>query len=107
MTTTVGKPPERLYSLEEVAGHLKLNVRTIKRFVAAGHLQVVRFGRTPRVTSTELSRFLCEGTGPKQPRREPIKRAQPQLDRAAIFELARQTAAPKGRIKKSRGDPQK
>jgi excisionase family DNA binding protein len=104
------QPPERLYSLEEVARHLKVSVRTIKRFVAARKLAVVRFGRVARVSEAEFARFVREGTQPSpvsqpsQPLSVRVTRSA-ELDRRVVFEMARSLSTPKPHSKKSKGDP--
>jgi excisionase family DNA binding protein len=78
---------EPLHSVEEVARLLKISTRTVKRFVAAGHLQVIRFGRVARISDAELTRFLREGT---QPRKAPEPRASIPKTPAPIDSLALQ-----------------
>ena len=53
-------PP--LYTAEEVARHLRVSVRTVKRFIASGKLRATRFGRTPRISEAALQAFLRDGT---------------------------------------------
>jgi excisionase family DNA binding protein len=92
---------ERLYTLEEVARHLNVSLRTVLRFVAGRKLEVRRFGRTPRVSEEEFARFLREGTGPKPAEGVEPTLAQgkptPELDRRAVFEFALRTATKKER----------
>ena len=52
----------RLYTAEEVACHLRVSVRTVKRFIASGKLTATRFGRTPRISQVALQAFLRDGT---------------------------------------------
>lgn len=51
-----------LYTAEEVARHLRVSVRTVKRFIASGKLTATRFGRTPRISEGALQAFLRDGT---------------------------------------------
>lgn len=51
-----------LYTAEEVARHLRVSVRTVKRFIASGKLTATRFGRTPRISEGALHAFLRDGT---------------------------------------------
>jgi len=46
--------PQEMYSLEEVAENLKLNVRTVRHYVRAGRLKAVRIGKQYRVTREAL-----------------------------------------------------
>jgi excisionase family DNA binding protein len=52
----------RLYTAEEVARHLRVSVRTVKRFIASRKLTATRFGRTPRISEVALQAFLRDGT---------------------------------------------
>ena len=51
-----------LYLPEEVAAHLRVSIRTVKRFIASGRLKVTRFGRAPRIAEEDLENFMREGT---------------------------------------------
>jgi excisionase family DNA binding protein len=53
-------PP--LYTAEDVARHLRVSVRTVKRFIASGKLRVTRCGRAPRISEAALRAFLRDGT---------------------------------------------
>jgi len=95
-------PP--LYTAEEVAGHLRVSVRTVKRFIASGKLEATRFGRTPRISEEALQTFLREGTcttsETEQDGSFSNSEGRPGLgtfagtniDRRAVFQLARRTA---------------
>jgi excisionase family DNA binding protein len=55
-----GKPlRERLLKLQDVAAHLQLSVRTIRRMIAGGRLPVVRLGRSIRVRRCDLEAFVA------------------------------------------------
>ena len=50
------------YTMEQVAKELQVNVATVKRWVKAGKVKVVRLGyRTVRITDKELNRIKREG----------------------------------------------
>ena len=50
------------YTMEQVAQELQVNVRTVKRWVEARKVNVVRLGyRTVRITDDELNRIKREG----------------------------------------------
>ena len=50
---------EKHYSLERVADLTSYSVRTLRDFIKAGELVPVRWGRTYRITETELRRFMA------------------------------------------------
>ncbi|TLZ09865.1 MAG: helix-turn-helix domain-containing protein [Gammaproteobacteria bacterium] len=100
-----------LYLPEEVAAHLRVSIRTVKRFIASGRLKVMRFGRAPRITEEDLEDFLREGTcGIKATVRAASSSSgalrtasgtsagtTPPLDRPIAFRLAQQTAKRRAR----------
>ncbi|MGB9886210.1 MAG: helix-turn-helix domain-containing protein [Moorellales bacterium] len=49
--------PEPVYSPKEVAEMLKVNERTVRRWVRAGQLRAYRFGRQLRIPATALEDF--------------------------------------------------
>lgn len=63
---TVNQPLEsatsRLLTVSEVADLLALSEKTIRRWIAAGRLPAVRFGRVVRVSTNSLEKFIqnCE-----------------------------------------------
>jgi excisionase family DNA binding protein len=46
--------PQMMYSLEQVAEGLRLNVRTVRHYVRTGRLKAVRIGKQYRVTREAL-----------------------------------------------------
>lgn len=48
---------ERLYSVEQVAEHLGLHVRTIRNYVRDGRLAAVRIGKQYRIAHADLEAF--------------------------------------------------
>ncbi|MBS0377234.1 MAG: helix-turn-helix domain-containing protein [Proteobacteria bacterium] len=105
-TASADRGLPRLYLPEEVAEHLRISSRTVKRFIATGKLRVTRFGRSPRISEQDLQEFLREGTcKPKKTVRGSSSLSDvdaggsfqstgttPPLDRQAVFRLAQQTS---------------
>ena len=55
---------ERLYTVNEVADHLKTTPETVRRWLRSGRLQGIRLGGTKlgyRVSASALERFLDQG----------------------------------------------
>lgn len=50
--------PEALLTVHEVAAYLQLNPLTIYGYIRAGKLHAAKFGRTYRVTQTDLNIFI-------------------------------------------------
>lgn len=61
---------ERLFSVQAVADHLGLHVRTVRTYVRDGRLPAVRIGKQYRVTQGDLERF----TG------RPVPQIDPETD---------------------------
>ena len=53
--STPGKP---LLTAEQVASRLQLSLRTVRRWIAAGDLPVLRLGRAVRISEADLELFL-------------------------------------------------
>lgn len=49
--------PEAVYTPKEVAEMLKVNERTVRRWIRAGRLPAVRFGRQLRISAEALQKF--------------------------------------------------
>ena len=48
-----------VYTIKEVAGMLKVNIRTVYRWIDSGDLCVAKFGRkTYRVFEVDLNKFI-------------------------------------------------
>ncbi|MEU8802559.1 helix-turn-helix domain-containing protein [Spirillospora sp. NPDC048819] len=45
---------EKMYSVEEVADHLGLHVRTVRGYIRAGRLKAVRIGKQYRIAEADL-----------------------------------------------------
>jgi len=52
---------EQYYTPQEIASSLKINVRTVYRWVREGKLAAVKAGELLRISETELNRLLDEG----------------------------------------------
>lgn len=46
------------YTVDEIAGSLRLDKETIRRYIRIGKLQAIKVGREYRVTSTDLTDFM-------------------------------------------------
>lgn len=56
MTVTI---PRRLVSLADTADALAVSTRTVRRYIADGHLEAVRLGRrTLRIKVDSIERFI-------------------------------------------------
>jgi excisionase family DNA binding protein len=49
---------EQLYTPQEVADYLKVDVRTVYRWLREGELSAIRFQREYRITERDLKDFL-------------------------------------------------
>ncbi len=49
---------EQLYTPQEVADHLKVDVRTVYRWLREGELGAIRFQREYRISESDLKEFL-------------------------------------------------
>ena len=49
---------ERYYTPKEVSETLKLNIRTIYKWIREGHLKAVKLGDVWRISESELNRLL-------------------------------------------------
>ncbi|HLJ47610.1 MAG TPA: helix-turn-helix domain-containing protein [Bryobacteraceae bacterium] len=74
--------PQKLYSVEEVAGLLGLHVKTVRNYVREGHLKAVRIGKQYRVSAEDLERM----TGRPPIEAEPVVRER-QVDVSSIVEV--------------------
>jgi len=48
---------DNIYTLEQVADHLQLHVKTVRRYVREGRLPAARVGKQYRVTAEDLAEF--------------------------------------------------
>ena len=49
---------EQLYTAQEVAEYLKVDVRTVYRWLREGKMNAIRFQREYRITESDLRDFL-------------------------------------------------
>lgn len=60
-TSILGEP---LLSLQDLAGYLAVDVRTVRTLISDGRLQALRVGNQLRVEPGELQRFLAASVEP-------------------------------------------
>jgi excisionase family DNA binding protein len=51
---------EKYWTPEEIAERLKINVRTVNRWIASGKLRAIRVGRLWRVPDSAIREFVGE-----------------------------------------------
>lgn len=65
---------DMVYTLQETAEKLKCSLGTVRNMVKRGELHVLKFGRTVRVTATELDRLLKGNTQSDNNTDQPVKK---------------------------------
>jgi excisionase family DNA binding protein len=60
--TDRAKSDVALLRVDQVAGLIMVSNKTVRRWIAANELAVVRFGRTVRISEAELARFIAART---------------------------------------------
>jgi excisionase family DNA binding protein len=60
--TEQGNPNIALLQVKEVAAVIKVSTKTVRRWITANELAVVRLGRSVRVSEAELARFVAART---------------------------------------------
>jgi excisionase family DNA binding protein len=83
------KSEERLYSLEEVAKRLGLQVRTVRSYVRAGRLKALRIGKQYRVAREDLESI----TGPRGWPASVARHRQPEVSCVVRADAVSQEAA--------------
>ncbi|MBB6171637.1 excisionase family DNA binding protein [Nocardiopsis mwathae] len=73
----------RLYSVEQVADHLSLHVRTVRNYIRDGRLDAVRIGKQYRITHEALEAFTGHPVTPAHD----TPRARGQAEVSAIVEI--------------------
>src|SRR5690348_16490418 len=76
--------PQELYSVEQVAGMLKLHVRTVRNFVREGRLKAIRIGKQYRVASEDLEAMTGKPVASLDP--EPVPRER-YVEVSSIVEI--------------------
>jgi excisionase family DNA binding protein len=82
----------RLYSLEQVAGRLGLQVRTVRSYVRSGRLKAIRIGKQYRVTRESLEDL----TGPT-PLRDAVPRHR-HVEASSVIQVDAVSVETAGRV---------
>ena len=77
--------PHSLYSLEDVASRLGLNVRTVRGYVRSGRLKAVKIGKQYRVTRESLEALTGNTDSFRSP---PAQSRQRKVDVSGVIELS-------------------
>ncbi|NJQ08223.1 helix-turn-helix domain-containing protein [Streptomyces lonarensis] len=78
---------ERLFSVQAVADHLGLHVRTVRNYVRDGRLPAVRIGKQYRVTQGDLERFTGRPVPEIDPESDAAEAHRAHADVSSIVEL--------------------
>jgi excisionase family DNA binding protein len=65
---------EAFYSIEQVAEHLGLHVKTVRNYVREGRLKAVRIGKQYRIAATDLAAMTGRPVASFEP--EPVRRTR-------------------------------
>jgi len=76
--------PQELYSVEQVAGLLKLHVRTVRNFVREGRLKAIRIGKQYRIAREDLEAMTGKPVASLEP--EPVRRER-YVEVSSIVEI--------------------
>lgn len=60
MTKATISVQRRLLSIQDVADHLAISIKSVRRLIACGSLHTHRIGRTIRVSEEDLRLYLTE-----------------------------------------------
>jgi excisionase family DNA binding protein len=77
--------PHSLYSLEDVASRLGLNVRTVRGYVRSGRLKAVKIGKQYRVTRESLEALTGNTDSFRSP---PAQSRQRKVDVSGVIEIS-------------------
>jgi excisionase family DNA binding protein len=77
--------PHSLYSLEDVASRLGLNVRTVRGYVRSGRLKAVKIGKQYRVTRESLEALTGNTDSFRSP---PAQSRQRKVDVSSVIEIS-------------------
>ena len=75
---------EQLYSIDQVANRLGLNVRTVRNYVREGRLKAVRIGKQYRIAAEDLAAMTGRPASSFDP--EPVRR-QRHVEVSSIVEI--------------------
>lgn len=59
MPESIVEPTQLLFRIPQVAQYLEISRGTVYNIIKTGKLKVVYLGRSPRVTRSELDRFIA------------------------------------------------
>lgn len=76
--------PQKLYSVDQVAGLLNLHVRTVRNYVREGRLKAIRIGKQYRIAREDLEAMT--GRPASALEREPVQR-QRHVEVSSIVEI--------------------
>jgi len=65
---------ESMYSVEQVAGHLGLHVKTVRNYVREGRLKAVRIGKQYRIAASDLAAMMGRPVSALES--EPVRRTR-------------------------------
>ena len=93
----------KLYSIEELAGILKLHPKTILRFIHEGKIGARKIGRTWRVSAEDLKKYAhAELDGPGRADAEPRDPSvAPRITVSAVVEIDEQGSEEASRVSNS------
>jgi excisionase family DNA binding protein len=77
--------PHSLYSLEDVASRLGLNVRTVRGYVRSGRLKAVKIGKQYRVSRESLEALTGNTDAFRNP---PVPSRQRKVDVSSVVEIS-------------------
>jgi excisionase family DNA binding protein len=77
--------PHSLYSLEDVASRLGLNVRTVRGYVRSGRLKAVRIGKQYRVSRDSLEALTGNTDSFRSP---PAQSRRRKVDVSSVIEIS-------------------
>jgi excisionase family DNA binding protein len=77
--------PHSLYSLEDVASRLGLNVRTVRGYVRSGRLKAVKIGKQYRVSRESLEALTGNTDSFRSP---PAQSRQRKVDVSSVIEIS-------------------
>jgi len=51
--------PDQLYTVEEIAQHLAVSIKSVRRWIGSGELRAYRIGHQLRISEEDLRSFLA------------------------------------------------
>lgn len=75
---------QQLYSVDQVAAHLGLHVRTVRNYVRDGRLRAVRIGKQYRIAREDVEAFTGQ---PVQGRRAEVPGAERRAEVSSVVRL--------------------